>query len=94
MPNIRGSAPEVKVDPTTDREGVEPGVGKAIEVIKICGILYCSCNVVMACFKLSISTIFTPDKVLMRSVISFVPEPQVKQLTLPRIDSVVSDPHP
>jgi hypothetical protein len=65
---MRGVAVEVKVEPTTERDGWAPGLGNDIEVIKICGIRYCSCSVVTACFKVSMSKILTPESVLNRSV--------------------------
>ena len=58
----------MKVDPTTDNEGSAPGDGRDIEVIMMCGIRYCSCSVVIAFLRVSISTILTPDKVLCASV--------------------------
>lgn len=64
MLKILGSAVDVIVEPTTERWGSAPGEGSEMDVTIIWGILYTSCNVVIANLSVSISWILTPDNVL------------------------------
>lgn len=91
--NIRGLDEVVKVEPTTERESMAPGVGRDTDVISIWGIRYCSCKVVIASFKLSMSTILTPDSVLF-PLSAIPPVPHKGKPTQPRIDLAISDLHP
>lgn len=61
------------VEPTTEREGVvAPGSGKEIEVITMCGMRYCSCSVLIASLRLSMSTILMPLNVLFCKLSVFI----------------------
>lgn len=49
------------VEPITDREGVAPSDGRVTEVIRICGVREVEWRTLMACVRVTMSTMLMPE---------------------------------